>query len=266
MSNCKPVNSPMSPSTKLSAFDSTSMEDLTLYCSAIGSLQYLLVTQLDIAFSVNRVCQFMHAPCLTHWQAIKCILHYFKHTIEHGLLISPSSTPALAAFSDVNWASYSDDHKSTGGYCVLYGKNLISWSSKKQTTIARSSMEAEYKALAHATCELLWLHALLSKFGIFLPKPPLLDCDNLDATYLSVNPVMHSRMKHVDIDYHFLQDEIQAKSLQISFLSSKDQLANILTKPLSTSRFYTLRLSLTVLPNQLGSQREASSITSAAAP
>ncbi|XP_057975480.1 uncharacterized mitochondrial protein AtMg00810-like [Malania oleifera] len=147
----------MSPSTKLSAFDSTSVEGPSLYRSVVGNLQYLLFTRPDLSFSVNRVCQFMHAPCLSHWQSVKRILCYLKHTLHYGLFITPSPTPFLAAYTDADRAGCPDDRKSNGGYCVFYGKNLVLWSSKKQSSIARSSMEAEYKALAHATSELLWL-------------------------------------------------------------------------------------------------------------
>lgn len=112
---------------------------------------------------------------------------------------------------------------------------MISWSSKKQPTIARSSTKAEYKALAHATCELLWLQSLFSELGLFLSQPLILHCDSLGATYLSVNPVMHSHTKDVDIDYHFVHDRVHAKALQVSFVSSKDQLADIFTKPLASS-------------------------------
>ncbi|KAL3820422.1 hypothetical protein ACJIZ3_006327 [Penstemon smallii] len=253
MLNCKPVNSPMAPSTRLSAYDSTSFENLTLYRSIVGSLQYLLFTRPDLAFSVNRVCQFMHAPCISHWQSVKRILRYLKHTLDYGLLLRPTPRLTLAAFSDADWASSPDDRKSTGGYCIFFGKNLISWSSKKQRTIARSSTEAEYKSLAHATCELIWVKSLLTELGIPLHTPPVLFCDNLGATYLSKNPIQHTRTKHVDIDFHFVRERIQAKALQVSFVSSKDQLADILTKPLSTPRFSALRTSLTVLPGCFGS-------------
>ncbi|XP_068639384.1 uncharacterized mitochondrial protein AtMg00810-like [Aristolochia californica] len=102
MANCKPVGTPMSPSTKLSAFDSPSMNDPFLYQSVVGSLQYLLFTRLDLAFSVNRVYQYMHSPCLSHWQFVKRILRYLKQTLDYGLVLTPSSSPVLAAFSDAD--------------------------------------------------------------------------------------------------------------------------------------------------------------------
>ncbi|KAL3846245.1 hypothetical protein ACJIZ3_003648 [Penstemon smallii] len=254
MSSCKPVGSPMATSVKLYAFDSASFEDPTLYRSIVGSLQYLSFTRPDIAYSVNRVCQYMHAPCVSHWQSMKRILRYLKHTADHGLYFQPSFQPALVAYSDADWAGCLDDRKSTGGFCVFFGRNLVSWSAKKQSTIARSSTEAEYKALAIATCEILWLQSLLRDLRIFSSSPPVLYCDNLGATYLSKNPIMHSRTKHVDIDYHFVRDRVQTKALQVSFLSSKDQLADIFTKPLSIPRFTTLKTSLTVLPSPFGSR------------
>lgn len=139
----------------------------------------------------------MHAPCVSHWQVVKRILCYFKHTMDYGLHITSSPSPLLYAFMNADWAACPDNRKETGGYCVFYGKNLICWSSKKQPTIARSSIEIEYKALANATCELLWVQPLLSELGMFLSKPPTFYCDNLGATYLIVNPIMHFWTKHV---------------------------------------------------------------------
>ncbi|KAF5465898.1 hypothetical protein F2P56_015863 [Juglans regia] len=196
----------------------------------------------------------MHNPRLPHWKAVKHILRYLKHTCHFGLHFSASFTFTLSAFSDADWAGCPDDRKSTGGYCVYFGNHLISWGSKKQPTVARSSTEAEYKSVANTTCELLWLQSLLSELGIFLVSPPTLWCDNISATYLTLNPVLHSRTKHVELDYHFVWERVVAKTLKVSFIPSKDQIADILTKPLSAARFAQLRSSLTVSPVPLASR------------
>ena len=108
--------------------------------------------------------------------------------------------------------------------------------------------------MANATCELLWIQSLLRDLGVPLTAPPVLWCDNLGATYLSANPILHSRTKHVDVDFHFVRDRVASRSLVLSFVSSQDQLADILTKPLSVSRFTSLRTSLLVLSLLLGSR------------
>jgi hypothetical protein len=158
----------MSPSSPLCQFDGNSIGDPTLYSSTVGALHYLSITRPDIAFAVNKVFQFSHAPRDTHWTAIKCILQYLKYTISYGLLIKPNPSFQLLAFSDVDWAGCPDDRKSTSGYCIFLGCNLISWAVKKQPTVSRSSTESEYKALANATVELLWIQSLLKELGIFL--------------------------------------------------------------------------------------------------
>ncbi|XP_040995177.1 uncharacterized mitochondrial protein AtMg00810-like [Juglans microcarpa x Juglans regia] len=131
--------------------------DPSQYRSVVGALQYLSLTCPDISFAINKVCQFMHKPTELHWSAVKQILHYLKFAINFGLQIRLSSSTQLSIYCDVDWAGCPDDHRSTSGYCIYFGLNLISCSSKKQPIVARSSTKAEYRVVAHATAESLWL-------------------------------------------------------------------------------------------------------------
>jgi histone deacetylase 1/2 len=247
LQKCAPVTTPMVASETLSANDGTplSAEESTRYRSIVGGLQYLTMTRPDLSFAVNKVCQYLHAPRCAHWSAVKRILRYVKGTLSHGLLLRPSSTlPLLSAFSDADWAGDPDDRRSTGGFAIFYGGNLISWSARKQATVSRSSTESEYKSLANATAELIWVQALLGELGVIQRRPPVLWCDNIGATYLSANPVFHARTKHIEIDFHFVRERVARKLLEIRFISSKDQLADIFTKPLPLPQFTSCRRNL----------------------
>jgi len=244
MLSAKPVTSPMSSSTTLSLFDGEAFDDPSLYRIIVGSLQYLSLTRSDVSFAMNKVCQFLQHPTVNHWTAVKRILRYLKHTIFYGFLIRSNSNSQLHAYSDADWAGCPDDRRSTDGYCIFLGHNLISWSSRKQATVSRSSTEAEYRSLANTTAELQWLQSLLKELGVFLSSPPTLWCDNLGATYLTANPLFHAHTKHIEIDFHFVRDKVASKNLLVRFISTKDQKADIFTKPLVSTRFNLLRSNL----------------------
>jgi hypothetical protein len=139
MLSCKPVPTPMATSDKLFAHtgDKLGPDDTTKYRSIVGALQYLSLTRLDLAFAINKVCQFLHSPTTIHWTMVKHILHYIKSTISTGLHIRKSPFTLLSAFSDADWAGCSDDQKFTKGFAVFFGANLIYWCAKKQPTVSR---------------------------------------------------------------------------------------------------------------------------------
>nr|AAP53968.1 retrotransposon protein, putative, Ty1-copia subclass [Oryza sativa Japonica Group] len=234
MSICKPASTPLSTTEKLSIEDGDFLgqNDASHYRSIVGALQYLTLTRSDLSFLVNKVCQFLHSPTTVHWSAVKRILRYIKGTVEFGLRFGKSDSMLISAFSDADWAGCSDDRRSTGGFAVFLGPNLISWSARKQATVSRSSTEAEYKALANATTEVTWVRKILDELRIARPSVAQLWCDNLGATYLSANPVFHARTKHIEIDYHFVREQVAKKLLDIQFISTTDQLADGFTKSL----------------------------------
>ena len=237
MENCKPLPTPCpitcsTTSTKL-------VDNPHLYRRVVGALQYLNFTRPDIAYAVNQACRSMHSPQSIDWIRLKHLLRYLKGTVTHGLHFSSKSPNSLTSFSDADWAGDSADRRSTSAFLIYFGNNLISWSSKKQPTVARSSTEAEYKAIANATSEIVWITSLFRELQIVAP-PPTLWCDNIGATYLSTNPVFHARMKHIEVDYHFVREMVASRRLHVCVISGKDQPADLLTKPLSKLRFHQL--------------------------
>ena len=240
MLDAKPVSTPMSASPKLTLSSGHTLDDGKEYRAVIGSLQYLAFTRPDIAFAVNKLSQFMHKPTDAHWNAAKRILRYLAGTKSHGIFLRSDNPLTLHAFSDADWAGDQNDYISTNAYIIYFGGSPISWSSKKQRSVSRSSTEAEYRSVANTASELRWVCSLLSEMGIRLPTALVIYCDNMGATYLCANPVFHSRMKHVALDYHFVRGYIQSGALRVSHVSTKDQLADTLTKPLPRPRFEEL--------------------------
>ncbi|XP_019082509.1 PREDICTED: uncharacterized protein LOC109125378 [Camelina sativa] len=249
----KLVATPLPASPKLTLSSGTPLDDASQYRSVVGSLQYLSFTRPDISYAVNRLSQFMHRPTTEHWQAAKRILRYLVVTPTHGIYLHTSSPITIHGFSDADWAGDTDDYVSTHGYLIYNGRNPISWSSRKQKGGARSSTEAEYRVVANAAAEVRWLCSLLTELHIHLPTTHVIYCDNIGATYLCANPVFHSRMKHIALDYHFVHNQIQSNMLCVSHVSTHHQLANTLTKPLPRARFQQacIKIDVTKAPSIL---------------
>ncbi|CAM8952089.1 unnamed protein product [Rhodiola kirilowii] len=245
MADAKHIASPAEPASRL-VQTGDPVIDIHLYRSIVGALQYVTITHPEISFVVNRVCQFMHNPTDIHWSVVKRILRYLKGTIDLGLVLRSCTDHRLVAYSDAGWASDGDDCRSQHGFVIYYGDNLISWSSKKQQVVAKSSTEVEFRAIAFTATELIWLQQLLQELQAPLSPPPILLCDNLSATYMSANHVFHQRSKHIKIDYHFVREQVDNGSLIVRHVRSLDQIADIFTKAVGAARFATLRSKLHV--------------------
>ncbi|KAL5775315.1 hypothetical protein ACOSP7_012872 [Xanthoceras sorbifolium] len=241
MLTARPFPSPMVASTghSLSAYTGSPVSNSTEYRSVVGALQYATITRPDIAYSVNRVCQFMQYPLDEHWKAVKRILWYLQGTLTAGLhftRLNSVSSLNLVAYSDADWASNPDDRKSTSGFCIFFGPNLVTWSAKKQHTISRSSTEAEYRSLASTVAELTWLKSLLQELRVPQPVIPTIWCDNLSTIAMASNPVLHARTKHIELDLYFVRDKVVQGAIQVNHVPTIDQLADIFTKALPTPR------------------------------
>ncbi|CAL8084538.1 unnamed protein product [Prunus armeniaca] len=243
MQTCATVPTPMLPGTKLYKNDGELLDNPSLYRSIVGALQYLTFSRPDKAYVVNYACQFLQQPTTTHLIAVKRILRYIQGTLDYGIQFT-SGFLELQAYTDADWAGDPNDRKSTSGYVVFLGRNPISWGAKKQTTVSRSSTEAEYRSLANSACELVWLKQLLQEIHITLRKPPVIWCDNISAIALAHNPVFHSKTRHMEIDVHFVRERVQRKEMQVCHLSSTEQLGDILTKSLAAPQFQYLRNNL----------------------
>lgn len=246
MSECRGISTPAATKGTVTSLANQSFSDPTLYRSIVGGLQYLSLTRPEVCYSVHKVSQFLHSPTEDNWSSVKRILRYLKETSTHGLLITKSKSTNLNIYSDADWATDTTDRKSITGYAIFMGNNLVSWNSKKQQTVARSSTEAEYRAVGLAITEMVWIQALLRDINYHSPTIPNLWCDNIGATYLSVNPMFHARTKHLEVDFHFVRDKVHNKEVKVQFICSKDQLADILTKPLPRIRHQMLMHSLTI--------------------
>jgi hypothetical protein len=250
MENCTVFETPEELSKLSSSMDEPdeSTVDLRLYQSIVGALLYgALSTRPDISHAVNIVSRYLGNPNQTHLNAAKRILKYIRGTTKLGLtydgksISDKSELISIQGYADADWAGDLDNRKSTTGYIILIGKCVVSWLSKKQSTVSLSSAEAEYMAISAATQEILWIRQLLNEITFIQNQPTLLYIDNQAAIAISENDTHHSRTKHIDIRHHFIRDAIKDNTVKVKWINSQNQLADILTKGLGKLRFNYLK-------------------------
>ena len=188
----------------------------------------------------------MHNLMDDHMHALKRILRYVQGTLHFGLHLYPSSTTSLISYTNADWGGCPDTRKATFGYCVFLGDNLLSWSSKCQPTLSRSSVEAEYQGVANVVSESCWLRNLLLKLHCPVHTTTLVYCDNVSAIYLAGNPVQHQRTKHIKMDIHFVGEKVSRGQVRILHVPSRYQIADIFTKGLPLVLFQDFRDNLSV--------------------
>ncbi|GAV74096.1 hypothetical protein CFOL_v3_17577, partial [Cephalotus follicularis] len=236
MLRCKPADSPIEVNHHLGSGIGDPV-DKERYQRLVGRLIYLSHTRPNIAYVVGVVIQFMHDPRASHLEVVHNMLRYLKSAPSKGIFFSNHGHLRLEAFTDADWAGSGDDRRSTSGNCTFLGGNLVTWRSKKLTVVARSSSEAEYRAMAQGVCELLCLKLLLKDLGIIHERSMRLYCNNKDTTNIAHNPVQHDRTKHIEIDRHFIKEKLDQKLICTPFVSSENQLADVFTKRLSCKQF-----------------------------
>ncbi|GJZ65526.1 ribonuclease H-like domain-containing protein [Tanacetum coccineum] len=248
MANCNPTRTPVDTESKLSS-DEDPIFDPTLYHSLAGGLQYLTFTRPDISYAVQQVCLHMHDPREPYLAALKRFLRYIRGTLDFGLQLYASITSSLVAYTDDDWAGCPITRRSTSGYYVFLGDNLLSWSVKLQHTLSRLSAEAEYIGVANVVAETDWIRNLLRELHTPLLSATLVYCDNVSAIYMTANPVQHQRTRHIEIDIQFVRDMVARGQVRVLHVPSRYQYADIFTKGLLSALFEEFCTSLSVRPS-----------------
>lgn len=203
----------------------------------IGKLHYVVHSRPDIAHAVGITARFQKSPRESHLVAVKRILRYLKGTIDYGLWYPYSNDFNLRVFTDADWDGNVDDQKSTTGGAFFLGGRLVLWMSKKQSCISQSTAKVEYVAAFMNCTQTIWMKHVLNGFKVLVYEPVSIFCDNTSAINISKNSVLHARTKHFELKYHFLREKVQNKEVALEHVSSKEQLANIFTKPRPKATF-----------------------------
>ncbi|RVW89893.1 Retrovirus-related Pol polyprotein from transposon TNT 1-94 [Vitis vinifera] len=230
------VDTPMELNVKLRKEEGDLLADPSLYRKLVGSLVYLTITRPDISFAVQQVNQFLQTPRHLHLAAVRRIIRYVQGTSTRGLFFPAGNSTRLAAYSDADWACCADTRRSITGWCVFLGDALISWKSKKQDRVSKSSTESEYRAMSLACSEIIWLRGLLAELDFSETDPTPLHADNTSAIQITTNPVYHERTKHIEVDCHSIREAFEARVITLPHISTDLQIADIFTKALPRHR------------------------------
>jgi len=242
MDQCKPIDTPADSNSHLTASENDNdLVDSHLYQSAVGCLLYLATkTRPDISFAVSQVAKFCSKPNKQHWTAVKRVFRYLKGSVYYGIRYLKSASDVVG-YSDSDWAGDAADRKSVSGYCFMFQGGCVSWKSKKQSTVALSTAEAEYNALNSAAQEAIWLQQLMRDITGIPSEPIVIYEDNQAAIAMSKDVRFHSRCKHLSIKTHFIRDHVRKGDINVVYCPTSNMIADFLTKALARDKFKELR-------------------------
>jgi hypothetical protein len=236
----------MNQGEKFMKEDGTPKVNPSIFRSLVGSLLYVCSSRPDIMHAVGVMSRYMQSPSQAHFVGAKRVLRYLKGTCDFGVWYEKDVECKLVGYSDSDWAGCVDDMKSTTGFLYTLGSGPFSWNSKKQSTIAQSTAEAEYIACSAAANQCIWLRKLMLDLNDEEEGATIIKCDNISAIAIAQNPVQHGRTKHIPVKYHALREFEANGEIKLVYVKSEDNLADIFTKPLARGRFETLRDQLNV--------------------
>jgi hypothetical protein len=243
MSNSHPISTPALPNEHLIKLSSPEVNAKS-YQHALGSLIYpMLGTQPNLGYTITALGCHAANPRPNHQHALEHVFRYLQATSDQQLIFEWSTLggSTLFRYADMDWTSNVNDHKLTSGYMFKLAGAAVSWSSKKQTSVALSSTEAEYISRAHAAKEAIWLRQLLSELGLDTSSPTILHVNNQSAIVIAKNPEFHNRTKHIDVRYHFLRQVVKDETVELQYIPTREQVTNALTKglpPMSFNKFW----------------------------
>jgi hypothetical protein len=241
MLECKSMNTPMETKLKLPVDTSSELIDATLYRQIIGSLMYLTNTKPDICFVVNTLSQYLVEPKRVHLVVVKHVMRYLKGTSDSGLCYNGDQDFRLIGYTDSNWVGSVSDRKRTSGCCFSLRSTMTSWQSRKQSSIALNTVEAECIVACSASCEVIWLRKLLTGLSDLEMEATVILCDNQSCIKMTKNPVFHDKSKHIEIRHHYIRDMVQRRAIKLQYVGTDEQVADVLTKPLSRVKFEHFR-------------------------